>query len=1150
MPLCRTGAPPGSERDRVADTEAETARSAMSRPERTCPSCGAIVRRSVCTRCGTRLDPVPESDPGRPQIPGVQRQLETAAGLTLSHAAAQWGLALLTADRPEEALNAFTAALASEPASAERPNLLLLQAYARDLCGRPDQALQGYLEAIRNDGSLIADAATRLHALLTTRTADLFGPWITSQWAESVRTALSGGPDSSHELAQLAVLVAHVQALRGEHSAAVESLQAAMTASVEDVAMFAADLPRWAAAALEDPATASRMHILLAEVDFLLHHYASALTHTDDALTGGLTDENDPYGDARAYELRGQALWQLGRTEDAVASLLDAGRRYTWQANWPRARSVLHELTAVDPSCQEAWWLTSNALANSAVLQAAGEPAAADATGLRDAVSAWERGYALGPPATAEDSWPYFLIAWFYDCLAATSTRDNSGYHWRAALYIERGLVLNQDHTAQVELMWQYRSIRNVCTSWQVLEECEHEITPDHRSYPNLLLEKAIAQIGFGHYKESLDLLNDIDAIETTDKNTFSPGLVPLVRGIALAMSGELPAAREQLEQSLKESRSISILSNLADCCRVQGDTDAEQRYCHEILAGTASGSRSASGNQDDRASALFYLGRYQEALELLYTLTGSPWDTAGDRAWRDAYVGLCLRALGRPEASDALQRSAAGISSAHSAAAIEAELRILEGTGQGSFPGQTRYAAIFGQRARDIAVQPKGIKEAETELRRAMAVPDAPAVIRVAGLAAIGRMRLAVSDTVGAAGAYEALLAEESLFPEAASRYVQAASEQVMSLLRADELAAAVEAVQPAMDRLLVLAQNRPATASRPDVAELAALACVARLRKGDYPASMHWLTVAVPEDSASDDGGAARRAGEAWRRSLGSPGAYWQLADHLASCREQASGRLAQALDVISVECRRYLEERLGLAQASDEAKAPVVDPVVVSLGQGLVVDDLLEKVQLGVGEIRTRIQTAFGLTVPGVKFRDDSSLLADAFTIALDGTARLEGRVSTVPPAAAGEKDPDPGRSPDHGHGPLAQVFSSLESLFLVNLPLFLGTQEIDWLVRAWVREHGDDALLGAALPDDEAWLRLGVLARALATAQVPLRWGEILAEIAKSSPGPMDMEMLTAKLTARLSGPGAPASAAVTATEGLPETASGTVMGGNQ
>jgi hypothetical protein len=44
--------------------------------------------------------------------------------------------------------------------------------------------------------------------------------------------------------------------------------------------------------------------------------------------------------------------------------------------------------------------------------------------------------------------------------------------------------------------------------------------------------------------------------------------------------------------------------------------------------------------------------------------------------------------------------------------------------------------------------------------------------------------------------------------------------------------------------------------------------------------------------------------------------------------------------------------------------------------------------------------------------------------------------------------------------------------------------------------------------------------------------------------------MDMEMMTAKLTARLSGPGAPASAAVTATEGLPETASGTVMGGNQ
>ena len=78
------------------------------------------------------------------------------------------------------------------------------------------------------NGRLIGSVAARLNVLLTTRNAEALGPWIVSDWASGVRSALDGLPDSSHEHAQLAVLLAHVHALRGEHVAAAASLQEAI----------------------------------------------------------------------------------------------------------------------------------------------------------------------------------------------------------------------------------------------------------------------------------------------------------------------------------------------------------------------------------------------------------------------------------------------------------------------------------------------------------------------------------------------------------------------------------------------------------------------------------------------------------------------------------------------------------------------------------------------------------------------------------------------------------------------------------------------------------------------------------------------------------------------------------------------------------
>ena len=126
-------------------------------------------------------------------------------------------------------------------------------------------------------------------------------------------------------------------------------------------------------------------------------------------------------------------------------------------------------------------------------------------------------------------------------------------------------------------------------------------------------------------------------------------------------MTGHLTAARSALEQSLTENpSSIETVAYLATCCRRQHDKEAERLYSDRLLAETAPGAPGANGRRTERALALFRAGRTIDALELLAQLD-SPWQTAASSADLTGTTGMCLLALGRPEAPDTLRRGAAG---------------------------------------------------------------------------------------------------------------------------------------------------------------------------------------------------------------------------------------------------------------------------------------------------------------------------------------------------------------------------------------------------------------------------------------------------------------------------------------------------------
>ncbi len=1048
---------------------------------------------------------------GPAAMPVVQARLDSVAGLTVSHARAQLGTALLAAGRPGEAADQFAEAIAEEPDTTEQARLMLLQAYARDSSGASDQALSGYLNAVRYDSRLISDTAARLNALLSPQDADSIGPWIISDWAGSVRAALDRLPDSAHERAQLEVLLAHVHALRRDHAAAVAALEEAVAISVQDVATVASDLPGWIAVALEDPAVAPRMHVLLAQLDMMLGRHGDALKHVDAALAAGFTSEDDPYGDAQVRQLRGRILEALGRREQAAQSMLEAAQRYTWQQRWEQAEPLLRDLTKLDPTLQEAWWLWSNTRCVAAMKEATQDQSFADAGELREALRLWETGYQLGPP-TAESRWVYNLKSYIHTCLGMTDALSVPEHMWLAALFRERYLLLGVDEQPWIGLVWCYRANGLMATALEVIKEA-HEASIDAAAATSitsgLRYEQAACLLYLGRYQDALAALDQIDPAVIADPNEFLPGVVQEVRGIGLMMTGDLPAARSALEQAVAENPgSIEAAAHLVTCCRRQHDTEAEQRYNEWVLAQTAPGQPGAEGRQAERAASLLRAGRYAEALALLAPFSASPWGTAATRAWPVSVTGMCLLALGRPEAADTLRQGAAAMALAWNAAEIAAEISALD------VPGTEEFSALFTQRSAELAAQQLDAQAAERELQQTSQTPGLPEPARVTCTAAIARMRFAVGDLAGAAQAYESLLTEGDLFPEAWAQYLGVMTRHTAALLRDGGLDEAEATAERALDRLAGLA---PRSASQAGVAALAALASMARLRRGDYPAARRHLAAAGAGFAQAGEAAPYRAVGQRWRGRLATTQAYWEFIDHAERCGAGADQASADALADAVDETRRDLDAYFGLEYQLEESLRQIgEEPIRIVLGQGLIENDTEQKVLKGIGEMRTRIRDGWGVLMPGVRFVDDSNLEQDEFVIMFSGLIKVRQRAETFEPAGA-------------EYGKLGPVLRVLESLVVPNLPLFLGSEEVDALVRGWAAETGQEARLGSVLPDDMAWLRLGALARRLAADGLPLRWTEIFAEIGETGLVPGQLETVIGALSSRLASAGTAAPA---------------------
>jgi flagellar biosynthesis component FlhA len=225
--------------------------------------------------------------------------------------------------------------------------------------------------------------------------------------------------------------------------------------------------------------------------------------------------------------------------------------------------------------------------------------------------------------------------------------------------------------------------------------------------------------------------------------------------------------------------------------------------------------------------------------------------------------------------------------------------------------------------------------------------------------------------------------------------------------------------------------------------------------------------------------------------------------------------------------------LEQTFGLggSPAGTDDQYPVVTPIVGEVGDALVpiVDSRRDQGHFLyelIPDLRARIHTDTGVTVPGVRMRGNAGLAPDAYVIQIDEVPVLTGTIDPLGYFTVTSPLPDSGPFPslradvhpltgqagawappgDTGHpadesrvpAPLFLAYR-IEAAVRSALSTFFGYEEAASLLAEWESDGAVD-LVAALAPDEAGRFRLLRLLRALIEDRVPLTdWREVLEAV---------------------------------------------------
>ena len=862
----------------------------------------------------------------------------------------------------------------------------------------------------------------------------------------------------------------------------------------------------------------------VAELYRAVDHPDEALKMVDQALAIGMGAEAD-YREAPAQQLKGELLEQSGQKDQAATFLYEAGRRFLWRNDYETAVEQLRRSIELDPKRQATYWYCADALrmlSYQTTLRPEDKKAAAE-----ESARLWDKGTDLGLP-DQRNSWAYMVRALVSEqlaSLAATDPQQQRTWWWEGTAFLERALLLYEpDADAWAALGRDHRFLMNEANALQATAR-GLELVPDSLA---VLDERAAILANVGEFDAAEEV---VDKRRAAAASVWADG----VKAYILSEKRQYKEALDLIRQVVQaEPENLWDLDLRARCFRMLGDKEhAEQDYRAIWNRYDAK----AFESQITFGTAAYYLGDIERAIEIFSAYPGASDDLAAN--W---YLGACYLSQNKlPDGERHLARSVALVKNARELDdTLREDLPGLNASSE-AWPHREQVREILGRIRQQLEarqVELKAVRPPENELKEILdklALKNEPeAWPWISVYAALGRLHTKAELYADAAAAYRMLLKHREKIPEVVIGIQQVAAGFEAAgdrLLKSSDLAGAIQQYRNGLDILSDIASEGMARQ-----ASLRGSLGLAFFLNSDLDnaRSEFSKTLQIRRQLGSDSPGQV--LGQICRQLLNDPKQYWALEDEwnalagAANQDEVLKSDLMAARKSLAAFVVNWLERPV---RSSPELLVPMVTPIVMEIGAGLVPADTSENWSLlktYIPQMRERIENQIGVRLPGVRVRGSNVMSRDGYALLLyeqsvaGGNTYLQMRYCPAAPGVlqalgipnAALKSAENPLTGEHGswvpkehwdviqsdglelwEEPLVFIIHHLEAVLRQNLADFLGVQEVENLLEGWAKSEADSALILKVLPDEQAHVRFARLLRALVREQVPITaWREIL------------------------------------------------------
>ena len=213
--------------------------------------------------------------------------------------------------------------------------------------------------------------------------------------------------------------------------------------------------------------------------------------------------------------------------------------------------------------------------------------------------------------------------------------------------------------------------------------------------------------------------------------------------------------------------------------------------------------------------------------------------------------------------------------------------------------------------------------------------------------------------------------------------------------LLKSADTAASIERYTKALEALL---DNKPELVARE--ANLRARIGFALFLRSDFDnaASQFIGVLRLQRQVGSENPG--RMLGEISRQLVNNPKQCWELQDAWNAIGRNTRDRglvddLVAAAKALRESVVDWLEHR---KDSQPELQLPIVTPILMEIGSGLIPDDTTENWSLRksyIPDMRSHLESEMGVPLPGVRIRSNDNLQSDGYSLALDEQPIVSGR-----------------------------------------------------------------------------------------------------------------------------------------------------------